>query len=162
FGPRLPGWAAADRRAALPELRVAVVHADGCVTTGCLAARRTRGRARPGSLRRSRTQEGSMMIGSRCRETARLRWLLLVAAAAGPASEVSARKHLSVEELMNVEVTSVSRSRQTLASAAAAITVVTAEDIRRSGATNIPEALRTVPGINVAQRDSSQWAVSSR
>ena len=47
---------------------------------------------------------------------------------------------------MDIEVTSVSRTAETLSSAAAAISVVTNEDIRRSGATTIPEALRGVPG----------------
>lgn len=71
-------------------------------------------------------------------------------------------KKLSVEELLSVEVTSVSRSRETLGSAAAAVTVVSADDIRRSGATTVPEALRGVPGLHVAQQNASAWAVSSR
>lgn len=71
-------------------------------------------------------------------------------------------KGLSVEELMDVEVTSVSKSAEPLLDAAAAVAVVTGEDIRRSGATNIPEALRQVPGLHVAQETSSSWAVSAR
>ena len=73
-----------------------------------------------------------------------------------------ALKRLSIEELMDIEVTSVSRTAETLSSAAAAISVVTNEDIRRSGATTIPEALRGVPGLHVARRNSSSWAMSSR
>lgn len=69
---------------------------------------------------------------------------------------------LSLEELLNVEVTSVSRRSQSLSTAAAAVFVVTQQDIRRSGATTIPEALRMVPGINVAQIDGNKWAVSAR
>jgi iron complex outermembrane receptor protein len=69
---------------------------------------------------------------------------------------------LSLEELSNVEVTSVSRREEPLADAAAAIAVITNETLRRSGATNIPDALRLVPGLHVAQLDSSIWAVSSR
>ncbi len=63
---------------------------------------------------------------------------------------------------MDIEVTSVSRTAETLSSAAAAISVVTNEDIRRSGATTIPEALRGVPGLHVARRNSNSWAMSSR
>ena len=73
-----------------------------------------------------------------------------------------ALKRLSVEELMDLEVTSVSRSREKLGNAPAAIAVITNEDIRRSGSTNVPEALRYVPGIHVAQRNANSWAVSAR
>jgi iron complex outermembrane receptor protein len=73
-----------------------------------------------------------------------------------------ALKRLSIEELMDVEITSVSRTAESLSGAAAAITVVTNEDIRRSGATTLPEALRFVPGLNVARRHASSWGVSSR
>jgi iron complex outermembrane recepter protein len=73
-----------------------------------------------------------------------------------------ALKKLDLEELMNVEVTSVSRTAEGLYGAAAAIAVVTDEDIRRSGATTIPDALRGVPGVHVAQRNAGTWAVSSR
>ena len=71
-------------------------------------------------------------------------------------------KRMSVEELMNVEVTSVSRTGESLHDAAAAIAVVDNEAIRRSGATNIPDALRLVPGIHVGEQTSSTWAVSAR
>jgi iron complex outermembrane recepter protein len=83
------------------------------------------------------------------------------AMSAGLASAESLKK-LSIEELMNVEVTTVSRSVERLSEAAAAIAVVTNEDIRRSGATRLPEALRGVPGLHVAQRNSNYWVVSSR
>ncbi|MCK5229802.1 MAG: TonB-dependent receptor, partial [Desulfobulbaceae bacterium] len=69
---------------------------------------------------------------------------------------------LSLEELMNIEITSVSKKPEKLADAAAAVFVVTREDIRRSGVTSIPEALRMAPGINVARIDSNKWAVTSR
>lgn len=69
---------------------------------------------------------------------------------------------LSLEELLNVEVTSVSRRSQSLSTAAAAAFVVTEQDIRRSGATTIPDVLRMVPGINVAQIDGNKWAVTAR
>jgi iron complex outermembrane receptor protein len=69
---------------------------------------------------------------------------------------------MSVEDLMNMQVTSVSKRTQKVADAAAAVYVITQEDIRRSGATNIPEALRLVPGIQVARIDENKWAISSR
>lgn len=69
---------------------------------------------------------------------------------------------LSLEQLMQVEVTTVSKKAQKLSDAAAAIFVVNSEDIRRSGATSIPEALRIVPGLHVAKVDGSRWAISSR
>ena len=68
----------------------------------------------------------------------------------------------SLEDLMNVQVTSVSRKEQKLAKTGAAIFVITQEDIRRSGATNIPDLLRMVPGVDVARVDHSTWAVSIR
>lgn len=68
----------------------------------------------------------------------------------------------SLEDLMNIEVTSVSKKEQKLSQTAAAIFVIAAEDIRRSGATNIPDLLRMVPGMNVAQINGSTWAVSAR
>jgi iron complex outermembrane recepter protein len=68
----------------------------------------------------------------------------------------------SLEDLMNVKVTSVSRREQTTSQAAAAIFVISREDIRRSGALNIPTLLRMVPGLDVAQIDASKWAVSAR
>ncbi|GGP55040.1 TonB-dependent receptor [Shewanella algicola] len=69
---------------------------------------------------------------------------------------------LSLQELMNVEVTSVSKQKQPLSNSPAAIYVLTNEAIRQSGATSIPQALRDVPGLHVAQLDSQKWAVSSR
>lgn len=84
------------------------------------------------------------------------------AAASERQLQVDYLKQLSFEELMDIEVTSVSRREESLAGAAAAITVVTSEDIRRSGATTLPEALRFVPGMHVARRNSNSWAVSSR
>ena len=54
---------------------------------------------------------------------------------------------VSLEDLMNIEVTSVSKKEQKMSQAAAAIFVITQEDIHRSGATNIPDLLRMVPGL---------------
>ncbi len=69
---------------------------------------------------------------------------------------------LSLEELMNIEVTSVSKKTQKLSEAAAAVFVITQEDIRRFGCTSIAEALRMVPGVQVSRIDANRYAISSR
>jgi iron complex outermembrane receptor protein len=69
---------------------------------------------------------------------------------------------LSIEELMNESVTSVSKREQKLSQAAAALFVINQEDIRRSGAVNIPDLLRMVPGLDVAQINANTWAISAR
>ena len=69
---------------------------------------------------------------------------------------------LSLEELSNLQVTTASRKAQRFNDTAAAIFVITNEDIRRSGATSIPEVLRMVPGIQVAQIGTDSWAVTAR
>ncbi len=68
----------------------------------------------------------------------------------------------SLEDLMNIQVTSVSKKSQKLSDTAAATFVITGEDIKRSGVRNIPAALRMAPGVNVDQINSSLWAVSIR
>jgi iron complex outermembrane receptor protein len=71
-------------------------------------------------------------------------------------------KKLSMEELLNIEVMSVSRRSEKLTDAASSIQVITYEDIRRSGATSIPEALRLAANLQVAQKNSHDWAISAR
>jgi iron complex outermembrane receptor protein len=71
-------------------------------------------------------------------------------------------KKLSLEQLGNVEVTSLSKDPQQVQKTPAAIFVITQEDIRRSGATSIPEALRLAPGVEVAQIDGNRWSVAIR
>lgn len=71
-------------------------------------------------------------------------------------------KKMNLEEFMSVEVTTVSRTESTVGQSPAAITVISPEDIRRSGATTIPELLRRVPGMDVARIDGNKWAVGSR
>jgi iron complex outermembrane receptor protein len=68
----------------------------------------------------------------------------------------------SLEELMNTQVTSVSKKEQKLSTTPAAVYVISQEDIRRSGASNIPDLLRMVPGVEVAQIDGGHWAISIR
>ncbi len=70
--------------------------------------------------------------------------------------------NLSLEDLLQMEVTSVSKKKQNINEVASAIFVITQEDIRRSGVTSIPEALRMAPGIQVARMDANKWAVTSR
>jgi iron complex outermembrane receptor protein len=77
-------------------------------------------------------------------------------------ASLAALKQMSVEELMGVEITSVSRREETLRDAAAAVAVITREMLRRSGAETVPDALRTVPGMHVGQQTASSWAVSGR
>src|SRR6202161_4365356 len=69
---------------------------------------------------------------------------------------------LKIEDLMNVDVTSASKKEQKISRVPAAIFVITQEDIHRSGATNIPDVLRMVPGLEVAQINPSTWAISAR
>ncbi len=69
---------------------------------------------------------------------------------------------MSIEELMQVQVTSASKKQEKLSETAAAMYVITQEDIRRSGMTSIPELLRMVPGLEVAHLDANRWAISAR
>jgi iron complex outermembrane recepter protein len=78
------------------------------------------------------------------------------------AAQLNELKQLSIEQLANVQVTSVTRGPEPLSRSAAAVAVVTNGQIASSGAMNVPEAIRYVPGINVAQLTASEWAVSSR
>jgi len=83
-----------------------------------------------------------------------------------PASEATAADsdftQLSLAELMSIEVVSASRRSEELSDIAAAVYVVTAEDIASSPATTLPELLATIPGFHVAQINASSWAVSAR
>ncbi|HEY2898536.1 MAG TPA: TonB-dependent receptor [Gemmatimonadaceae bacterium] len=71
-------------------------------------------------------------------------------------------KRLSVEQLMQINVTSVSRQPEKLSEVASAIQVITNDEIRRSGATSVPEALRLAPNLQVAQVGAHQWAITAR
>ncbi len=98
-----------------------------------------------------------------------IRLLLVTASLTLTCSAVSAERsngvdltELSIEEVLQLEVTSAAKKPQKLANTAAAIFAITADDIRRSGATSIPEALRMVPGLQVARIDANKWAITSR
>src|ERR1044072_6532485 len=79
-----------------------------------------------------------------------------------PAPTAAELKKLPIEMQLDVEVTSASKRPQALSETAAAISIVTAEDIRRSGVRSLPEALRLAAGLHVAQFDSRTWAISAR
>ena len=85
-----------------------------------------------------------------------------LAAKSAPEEDLDYLKKLSLETLLDTEVSSVSKKMEKLADAPAAVFVITAEDIRRSGATSIAEALRLAPGVEVAQIDANKWAISIR
>jgi iron complex outermembrane recepter protein len=85
-----------------------------------------------------------------------------VLCAEAQSANVPTLKDLTLDELTNLEVTSVSRHAERLSDAPAALFVITAEDIRRSGATRLGEVLRLAPNLQVAQFDASQYAISAR
>ncbi|HVW21086.1 MAG TPA: TonB-dependent receptor [Opitutaceae bacterium] len=94
-----------------------------------------------------------------------LQCALLIAAAPllrGQSTGASSLADLSIEQLMNEPVTSVAKKETNLFESPAAVAVITADDMRRLGATDVPEALRYAPGLDVARIGASEWAVSSR
>ncbi len=94
-----------------------------------------------------------------------LLWSLPAIGATSPAvnnESTGALLSLSIEELLRLEITSAAKKPQTISNTAAAIFVITQEDIRRCGATSIPEALRLAPGVNVARLDGNKWAITIR
>ncbi|NQW08727.1 MAG: TonB-dependent receptor [Alphaproteobacteria bacterium] len=86
-------------------------------------------------------------------------WASISPAAATSDNPITA---MSLEYLMNVEVTTVSKHPEQLRDAAAAVYVLSREEIQRSGVSTIPEALRLVPGVNVARINANTWAISVR
>src|SRR3989440_2552789 len=85
-----------------------------------------------------------------------------IAARAQQPDSLQALKRLTLDQLMNIEVTSVSRRAERLAQTASAIQVITQEDILRSGLSSLPEALRLAANLQVSQVDSRQWAIRAR
>ena len=67
---------------------------------------------------------------------------------------------MSLGQLADIEITSVAKKPQKLSLAASSIFVLNQEDIKRSGVTTIPDALRMVPGVQVAKLDANKWAIS--
>jgi iron complex outermembrane recepter protein len=88
--------------------------------------------------------------------------ILLVSRALSAQQRPPDLAELSLEDLMNVRVTSAAKKEQALSQTPAAVYVITGEDMRRSGITTLPDALRLAPGVDVAQLSSDTWAVSIR
>jgi iron complex outermembrane receptor protein len=87
---------------------------------------------------------------------------LLGASTVGAATGVQGLKDLSIEELSNIEITSVSKRDEKLSDAPTSVFVITSEDIRRSGATSLAEALRLAPNLQVARVSANEYAISAR
>jgi iron complex outermembrane recepter protein len=85
--------------------------------------------------------------------------LTATAVAQSPATDLA---NTSLEDLLSIEVTSVSKKEEKLFQTAAAVYVITQEEIRRSGLTSIPELMRLAPGVQVARIDGTKWAISAR
>ena len=115
-------------------------------------------------------QKGLLLFGVDLNHVGVTRRALLLSSVAllvlsGPSSITAQTLDLtqkSLEDLMSIEVTSVSKKEQKTSQAAAAVFVISREDIGRSGALNIPDLLRMVPGLDVAQIDVANWAISAR
>src|SRR3954453_23833767 len=99
------------------------------------------------------------------------RTVLAILAALGPSlhadqlvasSDPAALKRLSLEELSQIEVVSPTKEPQQAIRVPMAIYVITGDEIRRSGATTIPEALRLAPGVEVARIDANKWSIGIR
>src|SRR5436190_18471486 len=99
-----------------------------------------------------------------------IRLLVLATVMAGPEALAQAPAkpappdlvHASIEELMNLEITSASRKEQRAQDVPAAVYVLTADEIHRSGIQTLPELLRLIPGVQVSRMNASRWAVSIR
>jgi iron complex outermembrane receptor protein len=92
-------------------------------------------------------------------------FFLLAIGAAAEASDANSEnpvKHLSLDELGKIEVTSASREPEEVMNSPAAVYVITEEDIERSGVATIPEVLRLAPGVEVARIDGHSWSVGIR
>lgn len=110
-----------------------------------------------------------MVTEDRCRSAATIAaGAVVLVSLAGPAAAESAAddlnnlQNLSIEELSNLQITSVSKQDQPLGEAAASVYVITADDIRRSGATTVPEMLRLAPNLFVAQLSPSNHIITAR
>ncbi len=88
--------------------------------------------------------------------------LIAPIAKAAATAKLAHLAELSLEDLMDIEVVSASKKPQGRTETASAITVITADDIRRGGFTHLAEALRTVPGLEIGQVDANRWSISVR
>ena len=106
--------------------------------------------------------QGSVYTGRRRRCLALTAVLLVAVSAEAATMRATELATLDIEDLMNIKVVSVAKKEQKLSETAAAVFIITGDDIRRSGATTIPEALRLAPGVDVARLDANRWAISIR
>ena len=120
-------------------------------------------------MSRNDSRGGNAVVRWTTSTLGRVQWIAaligLVLAAGASADPVSGDVDLlslSVEDLLQIEVTTVSKRATRLSQTPAAVQVITSEDIRRSGVTNVPDLLRMVPGLHVASIDSSSWAITAR
>jgi iron complex outermembrane receptor protein len=88
--------------------------------------------------------------------------ILLCSRASADVASTGELKQLSLEQLMDIQVTSVARHSESIFQAPASVQVITRGDIRRSGATSIAEALRLADNLEVAQKNSHDWGISAR
>ena len=102
------------------------------------------------------------LVFSRCAIGLLHALVLMTAASAQQLDADHSLKQLSLEQLGDITVTTVSKAPEKIQVTPAAVYVLTQEDIRRSGATNIPDVLRLVPGVEIARIDSNQWSVGIR
>ncbi len=112
-------------------------------------------------MRRRRNQDSRRPANSAFAR-AGLAVLVLLNPVAGQAQNPPDLTQMSLEDLMQLHVTSVSKKEKPAWKSGAAVYVITQEDIRRSGAANIPDVLRMVPGVDVARIDANSWAISIR
>lgn len=119
-------------------------------------------------LPRKRTERWAILLSRRMARagwTFVLTWVLIVGWAHTAAEAVNHPPdltELTLEQLMNIEITSASKKAEPLWESAAAVFVISGEDIRRTGVKSIPEALRLAPGLQVAQFGANRWAISAR
>ncbi len=105
----------------------------------------------------------ALMIPSPCRPWRLAAGLLAcIGCAHARTDESPILANLSFEQLSQIQIITASKRPESAADTAAAVYVLTGEEIHRVGATSLPEALRYVPGVEVAMIDSSRWAVSAR
>jgi iron complex outermembrane receptor protein len=124
------------------------------------SSKKTKGLRRGQAVRPATAGDLAGFMREKIHGLARLAAACLACSAA--AAAVAADDVPALEDLLKAEVTSVARKPQALADTPAAVYVITADDIARSGATSIPEALRLAPGVNVARISNSMWAVTIR
>src|SRR5690606_37658846 len=96
------------------------------------------------------------------RAVARLAQLLAVASIAEAQTNPEQLRRLSIEELMQIDVTTASREPEPVRMAAAAISVITGEDLRRASVTTIADALLLAEGVHVARTNPAAWSISAR